>query len=189
MASSTARGFRIGSKQIFLPDHIVTLCRPHRPLPPQFATFQVPLTFNKFDIRDYLLHAYGVSSVSVRSHIAQRPPRVSPFTGRVGRPPPIKYMTVELEKPFVWPAEPTEKETEQWHSEEMKKRIDMEKRFEASREHLVKKGNLSSPAHSKRSEDRRLLEKQARDILSGKVKWDNKRELDPRWGEKDQSLP
>ncbi|KAI0132513.1 hypothetical protein BJ170DRAFT_250979 [Xylariales sp. AK1849] len=181
MAAAAAKGFRTGTKQVFLPDHIITLCRPHRPQPPQFATFHVPLTFNKLDIRDYLLNAYGVSTIGVRSHIAQRPPRLSEFTGRIGRPPPIKYMTVELEKPFVFPKEPDENAKEKWHSEEMTNRIKMEKTMEERKKAFRLKGELTSPAKTKRSIDRNMLAKQASDLLSGKTVWENKRALDPRW--------
>jgi large subunit ribosomal protein L23 len=146
----------------------------------------VPLNFNKLDIRDYLLHAYNVASVNVRSHIAQRPPRVSQFTKRVGRPPPIKYMTVELEKPFVFPREPDATEKEKWHSEEMQKRIKLEKEMEKNKVLFQLKGELSSPAKTRRSDDRVMLAEQARDLLSGKTKWDNKRTLDPRWTEQEK---
>lgn len=156
-------------------------------MPPQFVTFQVPLTFNKLDIRDYLLHAYGVDSVSVRSHVAQRPPRASAFTGRIGRPPPIKYMTVELEKPFVWPAEPDAEEESKWHSEAMQRRIAMEKDVEARRAAYLKKGEMRGPGQRARSDDRTMLAQQAEDILSGKAKWNNRRELDPRWQQKGEA--
>ncbi|KAI1877146.1 uncharacterized protein JN550_001218 [Neoarthrinium moseri] len=182
MAAATARTFRTGTKQVFLPDHVVVLTRPHRPQPPQFATFQVPLTFNKLDIRDYLLNAYGVSTRGVRSHIAQRPPRLSPFTGRLGRPPPIKYMTVELEKPFAWPKAPTApEETEKWHSEEMRNRIALEKDADRRRKVYGEKGELITPAMRKRDADRRMLADQAAELLEGRKKWENNRELDPRW--------
>ncbi|KAH6659472.1 hypothetical protein BKA67DRAFT_544523 [Truncatella angustata] len=181
MATTAARTFRTGTKQVFLPDHVVTLCRPHRPQPPQFATFHVPLTFNKLDIRDYLLHAYKVNTLTVRSHLAQRPPRLSAFSGRIGRPPPIKYMTVELEKPFVFPKEPTTEEQKKWHSEEMQKRIEMEKIYAQRAKSYREKGTLITPAMRRKDDDRRMLAAQARDLLEGKVKWGNQRELDPRW--------
>jgi large subunit ribosomal protein L23 len=141
----------------------------------------VPLAFNKLDIRDYLLHAYGVRSVSVRSHVAQRPPRISSFTGRIGRPPPIKYMTVELERPFVWPAAPDAEEAKQWHSDALQRRVQLEKEFQARRDAYQRKGDIQSPAHARVSEDRRLLAAQAEALLAGRVQWDNQRELDPRW--------
>jgi large subunit ribosomal protein L23 len=139
------------------------------------------LTFNKLDIRDYLLHAYKVNTLSVRSHLLQRPPRLSPYTGRIGRPPPIKYMTVELEKPFVFPAEPDETEHVKWHSEEMQKRVDMEKTYEERAKSYREKATLVTPAMRRKDEDRTMLAKQAQDLLEGKVKWNNQRELDPRW--------
>lgn len=113
--------------------------------------------------------------------MAQRPPRLSPFTGRIGRPPPIKYMTVELEKPFVFPKEPTKEEQKKWHSEEMQKRIDMEKIYEERAKSYREAATLVTPAMRKRDDDRNMLAAQARDLLEGKVRWGNQRELDPRW--------
>jgi hypothetical protein len=90
-------------------------------------------------------------------------------------------MTVELEKPFVFPAEPNEKDQTKWHSEEMQKRIEMEKVYEQRGKSYREKGTLITPAMRRKDEDRVMLAKQARDILDGKVKWGNQRELDPRW--------
>jgi large subunit ribosomal protein L23 len=74
-------------------------------LPPTWATFITPLSLNKLDIRDYLWHAYGVHSLRVRSYVVQRPVQRT-STRRMFRGRGYKRMTVEMDKPFVWPDEP-----------------------------------------------------------------------------------
>ncbi|KAF2084436.1 hypothetical protein K490DRAFT_49113, partial [Saccharata proteae CBS 121410] len=93
------------------PYFVCTFLRtPH--LPPTFAKFKVPLNLNKFDMRDYLFHAYGVRSVGVRSYIRQsklrfgKPDQLDVEPKGWFRPMSTKYMFVELEQPFVWPEEP-----------------------------------------------------------------------------------
>lgn len=82
------------------------------------ATFEVPLTFNKFDLRDYLYHVYNVEITSVRSFINQK--RLEQrnmgdkFTGPWYRPRSQKLMIVDLVKPFVWPERPAEKDMTAW---------------------------------------------------------------------------
>lgn len=94
-------------------------------------------------------------------------------------------MTVELEKPFVFPAEPSKEEHSNWHSEEMQKRIDTEKLYEARGKSHREKGTLTTPTMRATEGERKMLAKQAKDILEGKVKWSNQRTLDPRW----QTIP
>ncbi len=100
---------------------------PKRIFSPYFATFQVPLRFNKLDLRDYLYHAYGVEVRSVRSWLTAQLPRrryqdnenddsnkssttykdiKALRTGPWYRPQPIKRMMVELVKPFAFPEPP-----------------------------------------------------------------------------------
>ncbi|OAA55343.1 mitochondrial ribosomal protein [Niveomyces insectorum RCEF 264] len=130
-AANLKPNFRVGGTKVYLPDHLVRMLPPRRILSPQFATFQVPLRFNKLDLRDYLFHAYGVPVRAVRAWITpQRPrrryggdvnpsgdaadPDNAPYTkdivrfgrGQWYRPQPIKRMMVELLEPFVYPAPP-----------------------------------------------------------------------------------
>lgn len=78
----------------------------------------VPLNLNKFDLRDYLFNAYSVRTLSIRSFIKQLPiQRVQkgsirdlPGRRQLYRPKSLKRMTVELEKPFVWPETPEDLE-------------------------------------------------------------------------------
>ncbi|KAK3353066.1 hypothetical protein B0T25DRAFT_590766 [Lasiosphaeria hispida] len=93
----------IGGKQIFLPEHIIKMVRPKDNQPPNLATFSVPLTFNKFDIRDYLFHVYNVEVTAVRSFVNQRRLQKKFRIHAWYRPQAGKMMIAELVKPFVWP--------------------------------------------------------------------------------------
>ncbi|KAI0996686.1 hypothetical protein K3495_g11496 [Podosphaera aphanis] len=98
---------KLGNKKIYLPDFTITLLNTPNS-PPTFASFIVPLKFNKLDMRDYLWNMYNIRCLDVRSYIVQqklqydRPgaarPRREPY-----RPKAIKRMTIEMEKGFVWP--------------------------------------------------------------------------------------
>ncbi|KAK7957104.1 mitochondrial 54S ribosomal protein uL23m [Apiospora aurea] len=183
-AAAASKPFKTGLKQVYLPDHVITFCRPTRQSQlPQFATFKVPLHFNKLDMRDYLLHAYSVASLGVRSAVMRQPVARNPVTRRVQRPPAIKYMTVELAKPFVWPKEPTKEERKQWHDDMTQKRFELQEKQEKQMETYQKYGKLVNAAGEKRTADRTKLAKQAKDLVSGAAKWDNRRELDPKWTE------
>jgi large subunit ribosomal protein L23 len=76
-------------------------------LSPYHARFQVPLDFSKYDLRDYLYHAYNVRCFNVRSNVKQMPVRDTQEQPRHWfRPDSKKFMTVEMEQPFVWPETP-----------------------------------------------------------------------------------
>ena len=65
------------------------------------------MTWNKFDIRDYLYHAYGVRALRVRSAVQAQPLTLRDNKpGQWKRPQSIKWMTVEMDKPFVYPDPP-----------------------------------------------------------------------------------
>lgn len=93
------------------PNFTVTLLRTPF-LPPTFATFIVPLNLTKIDIRDYIYHAYGVKAIKVRSYVQQqkirpnKPNFKNQHARKWFRPRSIKKMTIEMDKPFVWPDEP-----------------------------------------------------------------------------------
>ncbi|KAK8091133.1 hypothetical protein PG994_000638 [Apiospora phragmitis] len=184
-AAAASKPFKTGLKQIYLPDNVITFCRPTRESQlPQFATFKVPLHFNKLDIRDYLFNAYSVVTLGVRSAVMRRPVlRSHPITQRVQRPPSIKYMTVELQKPFVWPKEPTKEELKQWDDEATEARVKLHEKRESQMKNYQLYGTIDRPNMQKKTQDRSLLAKQARELVSGAAKWDNRRELDPKWTE------
>jgi large subunit ribosomal protein L23 len=78
-------------------------------LPPTFASFYAPLHLNKLDLRDYLWNCYGISVLSVRSFVQQQRIREGKPGDKIHsprrwfRPRSLKKMTVEMDKPFVWP--------------------------------------------------------------------------------------
>ncbi|KAI0014376.1 hypothetical protein F4779DRAFT_8148 [Xylariaceae sp. FL0662B] len=171
--------FRIGKKQVFLPAHVITLLRPKEKQPPSFATFKVPLTFNKFDLRDYLLHAYGVMTLGVRSQLVQqRPVPAKGRPGRIYRPAPIKMMMVELASPFVWPDEPADKTP--WNDPAQEKRHKLAEKQEAQEKDMEKTGRLAMRDERGANEQNRALKKEARRLLH-EGGWDNKVELDPKF--------
>lgn len=82
-------------------------------LPPRYAAFDVPLEFNKLDMKSYLKELYNVDVVHIRSVVIQskveRKRGLSPTTaGPLFRPKSKKKMTVQLVEPFVWPDEITD---------------------------------------------------------------------------------
>ncbi|KAI1769492.1 hypothetical protein GGR53DRAFT_1772 [Hypoxylon sp. FL1150] len=172
--------FRTGTKQVFLPDHVVTLLRPRENQPPNFASFKVPLTFNKFDLRDYLLHAYDVPVRGVRSQLTQRRPRRSRVHHRIYRPPPIKTMTVELHKPFAWPAEPAPEDREAWNPKHLERRHQVTEANEKWQEGARKKGTFPLREETGADEDRISLRKEAKRLLEER-NWENGKTLDPKF--------
>lgn len=82
-------------------------------LSPFYATFQVPLWFNKLDMKSYLKSAYDVDVVHVRSYIRQfgvanRPSYTKKSVGKWFRPQSEKRMKVQLVDAFEWPKEITD---------------------------------------------------------------------------------
>ncbi|KAI1083493.1 ribosomal protein L23-domain-containing protein [Whalleya microplaca] len=178
MASRLTRTFRTGTKQVFLPDHIITFLRPKDARTPQFATFKVPLTFNKLDMRDYLLHAYNVQVTAVRSQLRQQKPRRSKFHHRIFRPPPIKSMTVELVQPFVWPAAPAD--LAPWNPPAMQRRIQTQDQLQKLQKTQQKTGHIAMRDEIGANTSRRALREEAKRLLV-EGGWSNNRKLDPKF--------
>ncbi|USP74510.1 uncharacterized protein yc1106_01784 [Curvularia clavata] len=110
-----------GSKKIYLPKFTVALVRTPK-LSPYHARFLVPLDFSKYDLRDYLYHAYNVRCFNIRSYVKQMPVRDTREQPRHWfRPESQKYMTVEMEQPFVWPEVP---DLEPWGQKEKQNEIE-----------------------------------------------------------------
>jgi large subunit ribosomal protein L23 len=161
------------------PSFLVILLR-KKNQPPNEASFQVPLNFTKFDLRDYLWNLYNVEVRKVRSVVQQEPlKRRNPFTHAFYRPMSKKYMYVDLVQPFQWPALPEDKEP--WNHELWQQREDsMRKSFmEQKNMQSVKGGKLK--ADLPRQEARRDLNNLAKKMLAGRVKWNNEVTLDPKW--------
>ncbi|CAK7268891.1 mitochondrial 54S ribosomal protein YmL41 [Sporothrix epigloea] len=206
-AAKTAPNFKVGQKQVYMPSHLVTMLPPRRIFSPYFATFQVPLRFNKLDLRDYLYHAYGVEVRSVRSWLTPQIPRrrytevdeedttrniVKFGTGPWYRPQPIKRMMVELVKPFAFPDPPAEPTKAQLGTEEDPRKdwdYDMHKRVSAQSKISEKDQELMM--HDRkfrmRSEHEHVpafrvgLARQARELVAGERTWKNDTRLDERW--------
>lgn len=179
---------------------------PRRIFSPNFATFQVPLRFNKLDLRDYLYHVYGVEVRSVRSWLTPQIPRrryvevdeddkprdMQFMKGQWYRPQPIKRMMVELTKPFSFPEPPAVPTEEQLGTEEDPRKdwdYDMHKRLKAQQKVMTEDQNLM--AHDRKFRMRveadhvpafRVgLARQARELVAGEREWRNDAQLDERW--------
>ncbi|KAI0888946.1 uncharacterized protein GGS22DRAFT_65272 [Annulohypoxylon maeteangense] len=173
-----ARTFPIGKKQVFLPKFSIALLR-RGAQRPNFATFKVPLRFNKFDLRDYLLHVYNVAALNVRSHLKPRQ-AVKKRNGHVVRPLPAKIMTIEMEKPFVWPERPADPTP--WYPDVERHRTKaMNNKFNPQKE-LRKKGTLSLRDERKPSKVKIELRKAAEKLLKA-GSWSNEEKLDPKFSD------
>lgn len=156
------------------PNRVVTFLRPKEGQSPTTATFQVPLTFNKFDFRDYLYNLYDVEVDSVRSFINQKLPKQRSLAGRAGRwyrPRPQKLMIVDLKKPFVWPERPTGEELEEW---DCKLHKAVKEGHQQEVDFAEAQGKFAPPrlrADKKMTQAQRILRSRAKDLLQGKVTW------------------
>ncbi|KAI5197910.1 hypothetical protein E4T39_07036 [Aureobasidium subglaciale] len=161
--------FRVGAKEVYLPNFTVTLIRTPR-MSASFAKFIVPLNMNKLDLRDYLFHAYNVRVVSVRSYIDQqkvtqgRPNAPKQQIKRWFRPRAIKKMTVELESPFVWPALPAQEElNENWSTDTYKEAQKDNDRY------AERRGRLADAWVDR--DERKSMKEQAKALLERKEQW------------------
>ncbi|KAK7528705.1 mitochondrial 54S ribosomal protein uL23m [Phyllosticta citriasiana] len=156
--------FKVGQKQVFMPMFTVTLVRTPF-LPPNYAKFLVPLHFNKLDMRDYLWHVYGIETVgSIRSFVQQQPLRMDkpgatlPRQRHWYRERSIKKMTVEMDKPFIWPEKP--EDLSPWSHD----------LYHAAEEFRGDQESKEDDIHAKPA-DTKTLREQAEELLSGKTKW------------------
>lgn len=154
-----------GQKQVFLPNFVITFLR--TPLkPPHFASFLVPLNLNKLDLKSYLYNAYNIRVLHVRSFVMHGRMVRDPRTNRKSRKPRVKKMTIEMDGPkaaFVWPDPP--EDMEPWD----KKMTDMVQKQEIQRSTSTTEGGTDVKLVP--TEKRKLLRRQAQDLLSGKTKW------------------
>ncbi|KAL9053761.1 MAG: hypothetical protein Q9162_004559 [Coniocarpon cinnabarinum] len=178
--------FLVGQKKVYLPKFTVALLRTPD-LSPHWAKFEVPLYFNKLDMRDYLFHAYNVNTKSIRSFIppvrVERRLRLTkPGQRRRYRPKGVKRMTVELEQPFVWPPGPNPEKPEDWkpwdrdrYREIMERQGNDEQVQSAkSRKRFERRRVRSHESYD--TEERSELRRLADDLLSGRKRWG---EVDP----------
>ncbi|KPI36004.1 54S ribosomal protein L23, mitochondrial [Cyphellophora attinorum] len=151
--------------QVHFPNFEVAMIR--RPKhPPNYATFQVPLWFNKMDMKDYLKSLYDVDVVDVRSFVYQLSKRKQEKDlkrirkRKLYRPMPLKRMTVQLVDAFEWPKEPEDFSELLAHHESL---------HDVSTQNSKKlPRNIMDVANT---ELRHKLSQQARDVVLGKQKW------------------
>jgi len=74
-----------------------------------------------------------------------------------------KRMTVEMDKPFVWPAEYTEEQLEEWHKTTYEKADKAQEEW--SKQYGQTKDTYKNPTQ------REKLREQAQKLLSGQQKW------------------
>ncbi|KAL2023430.1 hypothetical protein VTK56DRAFT_2787 [Thermocarpiscus australiensis] len=176
---------RFGTKQIFLPNHVIAFIRPKPKQPPNLATFVVPLQFNKLDLRDYLYHAYNVEVTAVRSFINQPPPRRKDgHTGKWYRPRSQKMMIAELVKPFVWPEPPAEDQREAFDYDIFKR---MEKEREQNYRRRAHPEDIPLRTRTPEPMDREALRAEAKEFLE-KGEWTNGRTGEDKWTEVEKDL-
>ena len=151
------------------PNDLVTLFRTPD-LPPKYASFNVPLHFNKLDLKSYLYSIYGVEVLHIRSTVLQQKVEREKSgyrgnsqqgQGRLKRPMAKKKMTVELVEPFVWPEEvedlsPWEQDT-YWAG----------MKYGLARQRLASPDSVLKP----KEEHRKSIAQQARELLEGKAVW------------------
>ncbi|KAK2850719.1 hypothetical protein FQN49_005387 [Arthroderma sp. PD_2] len=152
-------------KQIYLPDFVLTLIRTPF-LPPRYASFWVPLTFNKLDMKDYMKRVYNVDVLKVRSYVEQQKvtrelPRGRQGFGTMRRQMAKKKMTIEMTEPFVWPEEP--KDFAPWERDTFFEAKKMQEDYQESQSHDAP---MKAPTRK-----RELLAEQAKEMLSGKEHW------------------
>ncbi|KAF3483662.1 RIO1 family protein kinase [Arthroderma uncinatum] len=152
-------------KQIYLPDFVLTLIRTPF-LPPRYASFWVPLTFNKLDMKDYMKRVYNVDVLKVRSYVEQQKvtrdlPRGRQGFGPMRRQMAKKKMTIEMTEPFVWPKEP--EDYAPWERDTFFEAKKLQEEFQESHAHDAP---MKAPEHK-----RELLAEQAKQMLDGKEQW------------------
>ncbi|WPK26338.1 hypothetical protein PUMCH_003689 [Australozyma saopauloensis] len=100
--------FRVGEKEVYLPKATITLLRPKAKYTPYQASFIVPRNFNKMDLRDYLWHVYGLRALNVTVQLSPATYARRTEDNHRYRRSQVKYMTIDMEEPFVWPEIPEE---------------------------------------------------------------------------------
>ncbi|KAI7784499.1 mitochondrial ribosomal protein subunit L23 [Diaporthe eres] len=183
-----AAPFRLGEKAVFLPNHVVAFVRPKEGQPPTMATFNVPLSFNKLDFRDYLWNVYNVEVRSVRSFVNQMRPRQRQYGNTQGgkwyRPRSQKMMIADLARPFVWPEAP--EDLSPW-DKLMFDAVEGEHSKGMEEQYARARGTPRLRDEKGVSPDRRSLRAQAERLLAGKGKWKPGQPLGAAWVEVDEA--
>lgn len=152
------------------------------------ATFNVPLSFNKLDFRDYLWNVYNVEVRGVRSFVNQMRPRQRQYGNTRGgkwyRPRSQKMMIADLARPFVWPEAP--EDLTPW-DKLMFDAVEGEHTKGMEEQYARAKGIPALRDQKAVSPDRRKLREQAEALLAGKGTWKPGRPLGPSWVEVDEA--
>ncbi|KUL90850.1 hypothetical protein ZTR_00901 [Talaromyces verruculosus] len=156
---------RLAKKPIFLPEFVITLVRTPF-LPPRYATFYVPLEFNKLDMREYMKRLYNVDIISIRSFVEQQKVTREFRDGRPGhgplrRPKSKKRMTIEMKEPFVWPEAPEDRSA--WQPDQ----------FYRHREYSQEYQEAAQPSAAAKpvKQEAEAYENQAKELLEGTKAW------------------
>ncbi|EXJ55999.1 hypothetical protein A1O7_08930 [Cladophialophora yegresii CBS 114405] len=154
-------------KQVYFPspeDAVVLMRTPH--LGPRYSAFDVPLHFNKLDLKAYLKDVYNVDVLHIRSAVFQqkldrKEGRDMYSRGQAFRPGSKKKMTCLLAKPFVYPEEP--ENLDAWEHNE----------YWASMKAIVEKNREESEwgMHNPNQKHRKAIAVQAQQLLKGKTRW------------------
>lgn len=166
------------------PNHIVAFVRPKEGQPPTMATFNVPLSFNKLDFRDYLWNVYNVEVRSVRSFVNQMRPRRRQYGDSTGgkwyRPKSQKMMIAELARPFVWPEAP--EDLSPW-DKLMFDAVEAAHKKRTEAQWASAKGRPLLRYQEETSQDRARLRTEAERLLAGRRKWKPGQPLGASWVE------
>lgn len=148
------------------------------------ATFNVPLSFNKLDFRDYLWNVYNVEVRSVRSFVNQMRPRQRQYGNTRGgkwyRPRSQKMMIAELARPFVWPETP--EDLGPW-DKLMFDAIEGEHKKGIEAQYASAKGTPVLRHQLEASPERTRLRLEAERLLEGRRKWKPGQPLGASWVE------
>lgn len=148
------------------------------------ATFNVPLSFNKLDFRDYLWNVYNVEVRGVRSFVNQMRPRQRHYGNKPGgkwyRPRSQKMMIADLARPFVWPEAP--EDLTPW-DKLMFDAIEDAHKTGMEAQYARFKGTPKLRENMESSSERRKLRAEAESLLAGRRKWKPGQPLGPAWVE------
>lgn len=148
------------------------------------ATFNVPLSFNKLDFRDYLWNVYNVEVRSVRSFVNQMRPRQKQYGNSRGgkwyRPRSQKMMIAELARPFVWPEAP--EDMSPW-DKLMFDAVEAEHQKGIDRQYRSARGTPLLRDEIEQSQERDRLRTAAQRLLAGRRKWKPSQPLGASWVE------
>ncbi len=130
----------------------------------------MPLTFNKFDLRDYLYHVYNVEVTGVRSFINQMAPKQRHGFGRWYRPRSQKMMIAELVEPFAWPENPVAKDLEAFDNKAFKG-LTAERNAQMQEQYNLRDGVIPLRYEQPPTAAQKALKSQAKAFMENPALW------------------